>query len=264
MENRTIQGLWIGDCLSVMEQLSICSYLANGHTYHLYVYDHVRGVPQGVVLRDAAEIVSKERIFRYPEHNSYAGFSNLFRYALLLEKGGWWSDTDTICLKPYDFQSDHVFSSEAGPDGADVVNVGAIKAPRGSPMLAYLADACQATDTRTIRWGQTGPRLAAAAVAKFGLHRHVQRAATFCPNPFPGWEAVLDPGRSWRFGPETYAVHLWNELWRRAGRDKDAVYPSECLYELLKQRYGLAATALTVQSGATPANIEGNPGLAVR
>jgi hypothetical protein len=30
---------------------------------------------------------------------------------------------------------------------------------------------------------------------------------------------------------------VWNELWRREGRDKDAPYPRGCLYEDLKKRY---------------------------
>ena len=38
-----IQGLWIGSELSMMEQLSIASFLKNGHDYHLYVYGDVKG-----------------------------------------------------------------------------------------------------------------------------------------------------------------------------------------------------------------------------
>ncbi len=41
----------------------------------------------------------------------------------------------------------------------------------------------------------------------------------------------------WRFDPATHAVHLWNSMWALAGKDKDAVYPPECLYETLKRRY---------------------------
>ena len=29
---------------------------------------------------------------------SVAGFSNLFRYELLRRDGGWWVDTDVLCL----------------------------------------------------------------------------------------------------------------------------------------------------------------------
>jgi hypothetical protein len=35
--NDIIQGLWVGPELSVMEQLSVSSFLRHGHQYHLYV-----------------------------------------------------------------------------------------------------------------------------------------------------------------------------------------------------------------------------------
>jgi hypothetical protein len=54
---------------------------------------------------------------------------------------------------------------------------------------------------------------------------------------FSVWEKLLDPAADWNFDGQTYAIHLWNELWRRAGQDKDARYPAACLYEQLKQRY---------------------------
>ena len=38
---------------------------------------------------------------------------------------------------------------------------------------------------------------------------------------------------------ENYAVHLYNEVWRRNGCDKNAIYEQGCLYEQLKQRYGV-------------------------
>ena len=43
-----IQSLWVGEKLSVMEILSISSFLQKGHPFHLYVYDDVKGVPDGV------------------------------------------------------------------------------------------------------------------------------------------------------------------------------------------------------------------------
>ena len=44
MDHSVIQSLWIGERLSVMEQLSIRSYLDQGHPFHLYVYSPVEPV----------------------------------------------------------------------------------------------------------------------------------------------------------------------------------------------------------------------------
>ncbi len=36
-----------------MERLSLASFLANGHPYHLYVYDNVKHIPAGAIVEDA-------------------------------------------------------------------------------------------------------------------------------------------------------------------------------------------------------------------
>ena len=80
---------WIGRKLSVMERLSIASFLTNGHEYHLYVYNEIENAPEGTVLKAANEILPESMICQYKEYPSHAGFSNFFRYKLLLEEGGW-------------------------------------------------------------------------------------------------------------------------------------------------------------------------------
>jgi len=59
----TIQSLWIGERLSKIELLSIQSFLAHGHEYHLYVYADVGDVPSGVILKDAATVIPGDCIF---------------------------------------------------------------------------------------------------------------------------------------------------------------------------------------------------------
>ena len=119
-----------------MEQLSIASFLQNGHEYHLYVYDAVQNVPTRAVIKDANEILPASRIFQYKHQASYAGFANFFRYKLLLERGGWWVDTDVICLKPFDFADEYVFATET--DGErEPISSGIIQAPAGSEVMAY-------------------------------------------------------------------------------------------------------------------------------
>ena len=55
--NRIIQGLWVGPKLSAMERMSISSFLQNGHDYHLYVYEEVKEIPPGTIVRDGNEIL---------------------------------------------------------------------------------------------------------------------------------------------------------------------------------------------------------------
>jgi len=234
--NRVIQGLWIGPALSALERLSLSSFLTNGHEYHLYVYSEVARVPQGVVIRDGNEILPSSMIFMYRDFKSYSGFSNFFRYKLLLDRGGWWADTDTVCLKPFDFQEDYVFSSEVIGENR-YINSGIIKAPRGSEALAYAWQVCRSKNPEELVWGETGPRLMSDTVKRFSLERYAMSDSVFCPISVVDWEKVLDPEREWTFGETTRAIHMWNEVWRRTGMDKDAQYHPDCLYERLKRKY---------------------------
>jgi hypothetical protein len=235
--NKIIQGLWIGPELSVMEELSISSFLLNGHDYHLYVYEDVKNIPAGTVVKDGNEILPSSRIFRYQRSPSYAGFANFFRYRLLLERGGWWADTDTICLKPFDFPEPYVFSSEINYKGREVVTNCVIKSPVGSNLMLHAWEVCQTKNPARLVWGETGPRLMAKAVRKFSLGGYQKTHHTFCPVDYEEWDTVLQPGLEILLDDRTYAIHLWNEMWRMAGQDKNGQYHHNCLYEQLKRRY---------------------------
>jgi len=218
-----------------MERMCISSFLRHGHPFHLYVYQETEGIPPGTTALDGNKILPASRIFTYREHKTYAGFANFFRYKLLLEHGGWFVDLDTICLKPFDFPSDFIFSSE-GLNGRQTVNLAAMKALAGSPVLEYCWDVCEKLNPAELRWSQCGPQLVARAVENFSLQRHVRSPEVFCPIHFSQWKELLNAGGS-RFAESTSAVHLWNELWRREGQDKDVRYPQGCVYEELRRRY---------------------------
>jgi Glycosyltransferase sugar-binding region containing DXD motif len=243
-----IQGLWIGDHLSTMEQLSIASFLDHGHEYHLYVYQPVSNVPAGTSVKDAYEILPESMIFQYRKHPSYAGFANFFRYKLLLDVGGWWVDTDTVCLRPFDFASDYVFSSEPTKAGTDTPSTGFIKVPPGSAIMGDAWAHCRVKDTATLTWGETGARLLGELIGRHNLGRFVEPSATFAPVPFYEWRRLLDADGPFTFAAATRAVHLWNEMWRRDGRHKDARYDPACPYERWKALY-LHGTSSRLTSG---------------
>jgi Alpha 1,4-glycosyltransferase conserved region/Glycosyltransferase sugar-binding region containing DXD motif len=239
--NDPIQSLWIGRPLSRLEKLSIESFLDHGHQYHLYAYEELPDLPRGATLRDGNEILPAAQIFQYRERKSYSAFSNVFRYKLLLERGGWWADTDVISLRPLDLSDDYVFASETVswrglPSVQALITSCLIKAPRGSPAMALAWRTCLAKDWTALSWGEIGPRLVAQVVDAHGLHRFVQPPTAFCPVPYRDWRHLIEP-QSPSLPAEAYAVHFWNEMWRLANCDKDAAYPVESLYELLKRNH---------------------------
>jgi hypothetical protein len=232
-----IQGLWIGAELSVMESLSIASFLAHGHQFHLFVYSDVKNVPAGTVTRDGEEILPASAIFRYRDNGSYAGFSNFFRYELLWKYGGWWVDLDTICLRPFRFANDYVIGSEPVADGGSHPISGVLKTPPQSPLIQYLKEVCGGKDRETLTWGETGPKLVADGIRRFSFEKYVQTSDAFCPLGWYEWDRVLDPAASVSLEVSALAIHLWNEMWRRSDKDKNALYHPNCLYERLKAKY---------------------------
>ncbi|MCM3905990.1 MAG: hypothetical protein ND866_30265 [Pyrinomonadaceae bacterium] len=234
--NKVIQGLWIGPELSIMEQLSIASFLVNGHEYHLYVYDKIANIPVGTVVKDANEIMESSKIFQYKQNQSYAGFANFFRYKLLFERGGWWADTDTICVKRFDFPEEYVFATEIHR-GVAVVTSGIIKAPAGSAAMGHAWEVCQNKNPEQLIWGETGSRLMSEVVSKFSLEMYQTPAGIFCPIGHLDWHKVLEADEEPLLSESTYSIHLWNQMWRNSGQDKNGSYSQSCLYERLKTSY---------------------------
>lgn len=116
-DNKIIQSLWIGKHLSYMELLTLKSFVAMGHSFHLYCYDTIETpIPTGVIIKNAEEILPKSAVFSYKHRNqfghgkgSFSGFSDIFRYKLLYEKGGWYTDMDLLALKPLNLKNQYFF-----------------------------------------------------------------------------------------------------------------------------------------------------------
>lgn len=230
-----------------MERLSISSFIAHGHEYHLYAYEPIRNVPAGVMIRDAEHILPRSRAFQYTHHATWSGFANFFRYKLLLEHGGWWADTDLVCERPFDFPDPYVFSSELSL-GRQMVNTGAIKVPPGSEVMSYAWDICETKDPAKLVWGETGPALMEEAVERLGMSRFVLAPDVFCPIGFREWKTILDPNVTFETGRETYAIHLWHEMWRAAGVNTSAHSHPASLYERLRRKYLAGQDQLSIES----------------
>ena len=105
-----------------MEHLCLKSFVENGHTVHLYTYDKIGNIPDGVIIKDGNEILDKSEIYTY-KNGSVSAFSNLFRFTVLYKKGGYWIDTDLLCVKPINYKEEFVFSSEPNKNYDVNVNI---------------------------------------------------------------------------------------------------------------------------------------------
>ncbi len=219
--------------------------MAQGHPYHLYTYEPI-DVPPGVILQDANQILPQSLIFRNQNgkgKGSLAAFSDLFRYKLLLDRGGWWVDTDVFCLKPFDFAAEYVFGAEDKP-----VASGVLKMPRGCELARQCYEMAVRINPAAIVWNEL-VALLEHNVRQLRLMHYVLPAKTFSPIL---WRNVPDYvlGRK-KFVPSrhSYAVHLYNEMWRRNNLDKAGPYPPDSVIHVLCRLTGIdqdAAAATTL------------------
>ncbi len=259
MTKKVVQSLWVGDRLSVIEQLALASFVAHGHEFHLYAYNRVEGVPNGVVRRDANELLPEAAIFT-THGGSYAMFSDWFRWKLLCERGGYWVDMDVVCLRPFDFSDELVF----GRENIYQVNTAVLSVPAGHKLAELMLSSAvspyksQVFDNPKIRrrkfrsrllgksyqaakWGHiAGPRGFTRALAYLGLEGLAKSHLAFYPVSALNWDAIFDETYASGMGAlqDSYGLHLWNEMMRRApGFDKNGRFPANSLIEQLKAAY---------------------------
>ena len=218
-----ISTFWHGDQLPAHIRLCLKSFVDHGHALTLYSYDEIQ-VPRGIRVRDANAILPHSRLFYYRTGvgaGSVAGFANLFRYKLLLEHGGWWVDTDVLCLSPVLPEGSLVFGWEA----AGLLGSAVLKIPRGHDLASrLLAEAEKIVEDRGegLAWGETGPNLFTRVVIENGLDGIAAPTERFYPLHWTEFELVLQPGACAGVTERTRNssfLHLWNEMFRRHKTD---------------------------------------------
>ena len=247
--SQIIQSLSIGGSLSKMEQLSALSFINQGHEYHLYTYGDVKGIPDGVVVKDASEILDRSEIFTY-RNGSYSAFSNYFRFSLLERRGGYWADTDLICvrnLKDFDHMPVVIITEPDHNYKVQTPTSCLIKLPKGSEMAREGVRIQRMhkvlIQKGRLRWS-SGPATVKQLVEKYKLQPYVLGWRTVCSCNWADAKSIVEPygryhssvtTRLSRLPVDSYCIHLWNEVWRRNGLDKNHTYDYDSLYEELKR-----------------------------
>ena len=261
----TVLMFWHGPALSRMEQLAIASFRHHGHPVDLYVYDEPRGVPHGACIRDAGEILPREALFTHRRTGSVAVFADWFRYRLLAERGGIWSDMDVACLRPIDYPQAEIF----GWEDERCVNNAILGLPAGHALARWLAGCCESPNRilpydnwrlrlrklrrrhlqgdrrERVRWGELGPKGLTAAALHLGYLDRALPRTHFYPVRSEDWRVLFEPTRGgmlpWR--DESRAVHLWNNMAARASHfDKNARFEGSP-FEILCAQYGVSDAA---------------------
>lgn len=237
--NKIINSLWIGNKLSKIELLTISSFLHLGHSFRLWTYEPLlTELPSGVEMCDAHLIIPRDQVFSYKNANKYghgkgsvAGFSDIFRYKLLYEKGGWWVDMDVTCLKPFDFTERYFFRNHH--ELSVVGNV--MKCPKNSELMKLCyEEAIRSVDENNTDWHKP-IEILNKHIAALHLGEYI-KARVSNPDQWDKTSRFVNHGDA--FPMDWYFIHWQNEEWRSRNIPKVDFYYKSTLAELMEQ-YGL-------------------------
>jgi hypothetical protein len=233
-DESTVNGLWIGKELSKLELLTIHSFLKFGYKFRLWLYEPLlTPLPEGVIVGDANKIIPKEQVFKYKNKNQFghgkgsvAGFSDVFRYKMLHDFGGWWVDMDVTCLKnfyhdkPYFFRKHHELKV--------VGNI--MKCPKGSLLMKRCYEEARAEVTESNTDWHKPIEILNKHLEQLGLSQYIVNDSSNADK----WEITS----SYVFGtpmiPSQWNfIHWQNEEWRNQRLPKDQFYFKGLLAQLL-------------------------------
>jgi hypothetical protein len=148
-----------------------------GHRFELYTYGPLT-VPAGVVLKEAEKIIPLAEVFYYenPRTGSkdLGPFSDLFRFKLLSERGGWWSDVDTICLSPDIPAVERAWAQELPELNPGAIGTSQIAMPNGDELALKLYSRClELSRTRFPQRESLGPHLLSSTIREMQLTPNV-------------------------------------------------------------------------------------------
>lgn len=229
-----LNSLWVGPRLNYLERLCLASAKAAGHEFTLWSYDPaaLAGVPPGTELRDAAEVMPRERLLRYRDSGSVALGANLWRIELLAKGLGCWVDMDFIFLQSLPADAPYLF----GLEYEGWINNAVIFAPADSALVHDLQTIPRANllppwwgprrrllflwrrlregliELEDYPWGTFSAGLLTYAIKRNKLMAHARTPDVFYPVRYKDALALYEPAATVQamLTPQTVAVHMWH------------------------------------------------------
>jgi hypothetical protein len=236
----TFQSFWSGKVLSPYEVMCLRSFIDRGQDFDLYTFERNLEVPRGVRLRDAAQILGPEEFFVYEEgigKGSPAAFANLFRYRLLAERGGWWVDTDVLCLTGAVPDFTEFFAREDDR----VINIAVLYfEPRHPLMLACFEEAKRMG--RNVRWGDAGPYLFTRLAKELGYEDRALAPNLCYPIHHSRAIDILRPSRLaylTKLTEKSPFAHLYNASLRLKHVEKEKAPPPGSILDFWARRHAI-------------------------
>lgn len=233
----TVRAFWHGDPLTGYQAMCLRSFVERGCAVEVFSYDRHLAMPAGVVRRDAADVWPTDEVMLYQSGfgtGSPSLHSNLFRYAMLHRLGGWWIDLDVVLLGA--LPADAMYFARERPD---LIAVGTLRFPARHALLAEAVETCVSKGKAAL-WGQTGPQLFTALLARHGLAPLAKGPETTYPVPWREIAMLFDPARYQEAEAacrHARFLHLYGEVWRQSKIPVDLRPPEGSFLDMLAGRH---------------------------
>lgn len=220
-----VNMFWCYGEFSVLEYICAKSFLTNGFELTIWTYGNSSFIDSAYV-RDAREILDESTVFKN-KRDSYASFSDYFRYALLSKNpGGLYVDTDVFCLThPYNIPKQPFLVTQRTINGGLEINNNVIYNPNPDELsLINTSRLISANFNKSeIVWDELGPKLLTKLVEENPLHGFTIYPPNFA-NPINYWQNHTD---FFNFSYEKYVVkplflHLYSFMWQVKSIDKNS------------------------------------------
>jgi hypothetical protein len=232
-------SFWTGRELTYLEHLCLKSMINVGHEVVVYTYNSVLDVPDGVIVKNASDILPSPPP-KLVEAGRWAFVADIFRYLGLEREIGIWVDLDIFLLKNLDNMGSFIY----GWQEPGIINSAVLKLPPKSKPLQQLiaisrdnvvvgphwslkhrlyqiamGAAGMHTPLEKLEWGVIGPHALTKYLTESRLLHHCQPVDVFYPVE-PLSASIIFDDNSFevenRITSSTRALHLWNELIRNS------------------------------------------------
>jgi glycosyltransferase involved in cell wall biosynthesis len=232
-ENEIFNMFWFGQQLTALEKSCILSFLKHDQTVRVFTYQEVQ-LPDGVINEDASSIIPYDQFFL--AFNSPSGFSDLFRYKLLYEHGGWWVDTDILCLQSQIPDCDYFWAEEQPGKICGAV----LKFPPKDKICKSLFEIAQEKARNPTSWGWIGPDLLTSALISNKVGNRCGNTELVYPIHWsethflclPEFKPIVESRIS-----NSIFLHCWHSVFKQMDIDISSKPPVGSFLEMIYDQY---------------------------
>jgi hypothetical protein len=236
---------WHGQ-MTQYELFCIESFVHHGFDVNVWSYTPLSSLR----FNDAREILDISHLRKYSQGNkkaNIAAFSDVFRFNLLHQRGGWWFDADCICLKDVnEFELlMHDKKIVAGYEDRNRIGSAVLwfdDKQTSSLFLNELQQRCETNKNTFKAWGHIGPIMVTDVVKKHDLTSDICTPNYFYPVHYHKFSLFFESTKIHeveKLCSNSYTCHLWDSLFRKYRINKKIIPKGSWLHKMYSLTFNM-------------------------